>query len=122
TPGAWSAGDDPLGGPQDGPTESMDTAVGRAPRQKPYGSRGREQECPDCLGAVDKPPGLSAIITGEELVQNHHLKTMPGRLADVAVHRRLVEKKGAKQVVGQFQRSTSPAVIRPQWCLGSFLR
>jgi len=45
---------------------------------------------------------LSHIITGEELVQNHHLKTMPGRLADVAVHRRLIAKKGAKQGVGQF--------------------
>src|SRR5262245_20447729 len=41
-----------------------------------------------------------SIITGEKLVQNHRLKTMPGRLEDAVVQRRLVSKKGAKRVLG----------------------
>ena len=51
-----------------------------------------------CWGASSA--GCSGIITGEELVQNHRLKTMPGRLEDAVVHRRLVSKKGAKRVWG----------------------
>ena len=31
--------------------------LARAPRQKPHGRGGGQQKCPDCLGAVDEPPG-----------------------------------------------------------------
>src|SRR5262249_44914824 len=62
-PGAWSGGEDPLGGPQDGPTQPVAAAPARTPRQNPHRRGGGKQKCPDCLGALDEPPGLS---TGHE--------------------------------------------------------
>src|SRR5437879_850229 len=59
-PGAWSAGDDPLGWGQDRPTQPVDAAPARTPWQKPDSRGGGQQKCPDCLGAVDAPPGRSA--------------------------------------------------------------
>jgi hypothetical protein len=60
------------------------------------------------------------IITGEELVQNHRVKTMPGRLADAVVHRRLVAKKGAKQVLGSVLAFTFPCSCTASGVFGSF--
>ena len=60
------------------------------------------------------------IITGEELVQNHRLKTMPGRLADAVVHRRLVSKKGAKQVVGSVSAFNFPGSYTASVVSGQF--
>ena len=40
------------------PAEPVEPAAERAPRPQPHGSRAREQECPDCLGAADASPGL----------------------------------------------------------------
>src|SRR5262249_18727195 len=62
--GAWGAGDDPLGGPSDRPTQPVDAALARTPGQKPHSRGGGKQKCPDCLGALDEPPELSA---GHEL-------------------------------------------------------
>src|SRR4029453_9958769 len=60
TPHPRGTGDAALGWAQDGPTQPMDAATARAPWQKPHGRGGGQQKCPDCLGAVDESPGLSA--------------------------------------------------------------
>ena len=69
-PGPWSTGDDPLGGAQDGPTQPVDSATARTPWQQPHGRSGGKQKCPDCLGALDESPGLSA---GHELRSNSYM-------------------------------------------------
>src|SRR5262249_1668255 len=63
-PRAWGADNDALGRAENGPTQPVDAASSRAPWQKPHSRGGGKQKCPDCLGAVDEPPGLSA---GHEL-------------------------------------------------------
>jgi hypothetical protein len=53
-------GDAALGWAQDRPTKPVDAATARASRQKPHGRGSSQQKCPDGLGVVDEPPGLSA--------------------------------------------------------------
>jgi hypothetical protein len=49
-----------------------------------------------------------AIITGQELVQNHHSKSRPGCLEDAVVHRRLIQKKRRQDAMGGGLASSPP--------------